>query len=61
MTPILLTPGDLALAALLLVADGVLSLVLGLGLHKRLAISGVRMVVQLAFCNVIETKHQKAV
>jgi len=47
MTPILLTPSDLALAALLLVADGVLSIILGLGLHKRLAVAGARMVVQL--------------
>ena len=47
MTPILLTPEDIALAALLLVADGVLSIVLGLGLHNRLAIAGARMVVQL--------------
>ncbi len=47
MTPILLTPVDLALASLLLVADGVLSIVLGLGLHRRLAIAGVRMVLQL--------------
>lgn len=47
MTPILLTPQDIALASLLLLADGVLSLVLGLGVHRRLAVAGMRMVVQL--------------
>ena len=47
MTPIVLQPADLAIAALLLVADAVLSLALGLGIHRRLAIAGVRMVVQL--------------
>jgi putative ABC transport system permease protein len=48
MTPILLTPSDLALASVLLVANGVLSLLLGLGLHRQLAIAGTRMVIQLA-------------
>ncbi len=47
MTPILLDPADLALAGTLLVADGVLSVILGLGIHRRLAIAGARMVVQL--------------
>ena len=47
MTPILLTPLDLAAAAILVVLDGVLSVVLGLGLHRQLAIASVRMVVQL--------------
>ena len=47
MTPILLTPTDLAAAAVLVVLDGVLSVVLGLGLHRQLAIATARMVVQL--------------
>lgn len=47
MTPISLTPEDVALAALLLVTDGILSLLLGLGLHRQMLIAGVRMVVQL--------------
>ena len=45
---ILLTPRDLCVAASLVIADGVLSLVLGLGLHKRIAIATARMCVQLA-------------
>ena len=47
MTPVSLTPPDLALAALLVVADGLLSLALGLGLHRQLATASVRAVVQL--------------
>ncbi len=47
MTPILLTPGDIAIAAILIVLDGVLSLILHLGLHRQLAIAAGRMVVQL--------------
>lgn len=47
MTPILLTPADLAAAAALVVLDGVLSFVLRLGLHRQLAIATIRMVVQL--------------
>ena len=37
MNPILLTPIDLAIASVLIVLDGVLSLVLRLGLHRQLA------------------------
>ena len=47
MNPILLTPFDIAIAAVLIVLDGVLSLVLRLQLHIQLAIAAVRMVVQL--------------
>jgi len=47
MTPILLTPADLAVAALLIVLDGALSLALGLRLHRQIAIATARMVVQL--------------
>ena len=53
MTPILLTPSDLALASLLLVANGVLSLLLGLGLHRQLAIAGARMVLQLVLVGYV--------
>ena len=47
MTPILLTWPDLAIASLLLLVDGALSVWLGLGLHRPLAIAAGRMVVQL--------------
>src|SRR5271156_1464152 len=47
MTPILLTPGDLAIAGLLILVDGVLSLSLGLQLHRQIAIAAARMLVQL--------------
>ncbi len=47
MNPILLTPRDLAVAAVLIVLDGVLSVVLRLGLARQLAIATVRMVLQL--------------
>ena len=47
MTPILLTWPDLAIASLLLLVDGGLSVWLGLGLHRPLAIAAARMVVQL--------------
>ena len=47
MNPILLTPFDLAIAAVLIVLDGVLSLVLRLQLHAQLALAAARMVVQL--------------
>ncbi len=47
MTPILLTPGDLAVAALLIVVDGGLSLALGLRLHRQIAVATLRLVVQL--------------
>ena len=42
-----LAPFDLALAALLLVINGGLSIWLGLGLTKSIAIAATRMVVQL--------------
>lgn len=47
MTPILLTPVDLALAAVLVLVNGALSLALGLGLHRQLFWATTRMVVQL--------------
>jgi putative ABC transport system permease protein len=47
MTPILLTPTDLALAGLLILVDGALSLALGLQLHRQIAVAAVRLVVQL--------------
>jgi putative ABC transport system permease protein len=53
MTPILLSPGDIAIAALLLVLDGVLSLVLHLALHRQLAVAGIRLVVQLVLVGYI--------
>jgi putative ABC transport system permease protein len=53
MTPILLTPRDLAVAAILLVADGGLSMLLGLGLHRQLLIAGSRMVVQLVLVGYV--------
>jgi putative ABC transport system permease protein len=42
-----LQPIDLIIAATLVVAAGVISVVLGLGVHKRLAIAALRTVVQL--------------
>ena len=53
MNPILLTPFDVAIAAVLIVLDGVLSLVLRLNLHKQLAIAAIRMVVQLVLIGYI--------
>src|SRR5947209_16767982 len=47
MTPILLTPFDLAIAALLIILDAVLSLLLQLRLHRQIAVAAIRMVVQL--------------
>ncbi|MDR3535517.1 MAG: iron export ABC transporter permease subunit FetB [Acetobacteraceae bacterium] len=47
MTPILLSPGDIAIAASLLVLDGAISVLLRLDLHRQLAIAGLRLVVQL--------------
>jgi putative ABC transport system permease protein len=47
MNPILLSPFDVAIAAVLIVVDAVLSLVLRLRLHTQLAIAAVRLVVQL--------------
>jgi putative ABC transport system permease protein len=53
MNPILLTPFDLAIAAVLIVLDGVLSLVLRLGLHTQLAWAAARMVVQLVLIGFV--------
>jgi len=47
MTPILLSPSDLAISASLILLDGAISLALKLGLHRQLAVAAVRMVVQL--------------
>jgi putative ABC transport system permease protein len=46
-TLISLTPQDLAVAASLIVFDAILSLIFKLGLHWKIAIASVRMVVQL--------------
>jgi putative ABC transport system permease protein len=53
MTPILLTPADLAFAALLVLADGALSLALGLGLHRQLGLAAARLVVQLVLVGYV--------
>jgi putative ABC transport system permease protein len=48
-----LSAADLAIAAGLVVLDGVLSVALGLGLHRQLAVAAVRMVAQLLLIGVI--------
>jgi putative ABC transport system permease protein len=53
MTPILLTPFDLAIAAVLIVLDIVLSLTLALGLHTQLVWAAARMVIQLALIGFV--------
>ncbi len=53
MTPIILHAQDLAIAAVLVVLDGAPSIVLGVGLHRRLAIAAARMVLQLLLVGVI--------
>jgi putative ABC transport system permease protein len=53
MTPILLSPGDIAVGAVLIVLDGVLSIALGLGLHRQLGVAAARMVVQLVLIGFI--------
>ena len=53
MTPILLTPSDLAIAAVLIVLDAGLSLALRLGLHTQLIWAAVRMVVQLVLVGFV--------
>ena len=53
MTPILLTPVDLAIASVLIVLDAVLSLVLRLRLHRQLVWATLRMVVQLVLIGFI--------
>jgi putative ABC transport system permease protein len=47
MTPILLTPLDISIAATLIVLDATLSIWLKLRLHRQLALAAARMVVQL--------------
>lgn len=47
---------DLAIAAILIGLDGVISLAYGLGLHRQLAVAAVRMVVQLLLIGVILTR-----
>jgi putative ABC transport system permease protein len=47
MTPILLTPFDIAVAASLILLDAVLSILLKLRLHWQIAIAAARMVLQL--------------
>ncbi|PCJ71915.1 MAG: iron export ABC transporter permease subunit FetB [Rhodobiaceae bacterium] len=49
----LLTVSDIALAASLVVANGILSIVLKLGLERQLLIASVRMVVQLSLVGFI--------
>ncbi len=48
-----LTAPDLAIAAVLVVLDGVLSVVLGLGLHRQLAVAATRMVLQLLLIGMV--------
>lgn len=53
MTYISLDLADLALAAILVVLNGALSLALGLGIHRRLAVASIRMVVQLLLVGLV--------
>jgi len=53
MTPILLTWPDIAIAASLIVLDGVLSLALRLTLHRQLVWAATRMVVQLVLIGFV--------
>jgi putative ABC transport system permease protein len=53
VTPILLSPFDVAIAAVLIVLDAVLSLLLRLDLHRQLAIATVRLVIQLVLVGFI--------
>lgn len=53
MEPLMLSPTDLALAAILLLCNGALSLALGLQIHRPLAIAAVRMVVQLLLVGLV--------
>lgn len=55
MTFISLDYWDLAIASLLLVVNGVLSLALNLKLERQLAIAAIRMVVQLALVGLVLT------
>jgi putative ABC transport system permease protein len=47
MTPVLLTPSDISIAAILIVLDAALSIWLKLRLQRQLALAAARMVVQL--------------
>jgi putative ABC transport system permease protein len=53
MNPILLSPGDVAIAAVLIVLDATLSLALRLGLHRQLCWAALRMVVQLVLVGYV--------
>ncbi|MBS0559120.1 MAG: iron export ABC transporter permease subunit FetB [Proteobacteria bacterium] len=53
MNPIVLTPRDLAVAAILLLVDAALSVALRLGLTRALGIAAVRMVLQLLFIGYV--------
>ena len=55
MSVIALDYADLAIAALLVVLNGVLSVALQLGLARRLAIATVRMIVQLLLVGLVLT------
>jgi putative ABC transport system permease protein len=51
--PILLSASDIATATCLLLLDGVVSLWLGLGLHKQIGVAALRMVLQLLLIGVV--------
>lgn len=53
MTPILLTPRDLAVASVLILFDAALSVVLRLDLHRRIVVAALRMVVQLVLIGFV--------
>ena len=53
---IILTAPDLAIAAVLILVDGAISIIWRLGLHRQLAIAAVRMVLQLLLIGVILTR-----
>ncbi len=65
MNPILLHPLDLAIAASLLVVDGAVSVALKLRLHGKIAVAGLRMVIQLVIIGFllrfVFALHQPAV
>jgi putative ABC transport system permease protein len=48
-----LTAPDLAIAAVLVVLDGAISVALGLGLHRQLAVAALRMVLQLVLIGLV--------
>ncbi|MCW6512112.1 ABC transporter permease [Lichenifustis flavocetrariae] len=53
MTPVALSPADLAVAAMLVVASAALSLVLSLGVHRPLLVSAGRLVIQLVLVGLV--------